>query len=111
MRNNRFKSAHTAKRGNHPSRATLFKMFLVVFGFIGMFICGSLMDSSLAPDRAVASRASSEYGFNSLTNSLVIPGFILSVFMFACGVYSLYKLYHQLHNPKYIRNRSRRTPK
>lgn len=113
MQNTRFKTAHTAqtaKHGIHPSKGTLFKIFLAVVGFIGTLVFGFLMDSSLAPVRETAARASSEYGFNSFTNSLVIPGFIVSVYMCVYGVYGLFKVYRQVNDPKNFRNRSRRKP-
>lgn len=113
MRNTRFKTAHTAqtaKHGIHPSKATSVNIFLAVVGFIGTVVFAFLMDSSLAPVRELATRASSDYGFNTFTNSLVIPGFIVSVCMCAYGVYGLIKIYRQVNDPKNFRNRSRRTP-
>ena len=114
MQNARFKTAHTAhtahtaKHGIQPSKATLLLMFLAAVGFIGMVVFGFLMDTSLAPIREAAT-ASSDHGFNSFTNSLAIPGFILSVYMCAYGMYSLYKVYHQLNDPRNYGNRSGRT--
>ncbi len=107
----RFKTAHTAhtaKHGIHPSRATVFRMFLASVGFIGTVVFGFLMDESLAPIREAAI-TSADNGFNSLTDSFIIPGFLLSVCLCAYGVYELFKIYRRLNDPNNYGNKLRRT--
>lgn len=108
MQNTRSKTTNTVKRGINPSNLTLFRMALAGVGFVGMVVFGFLMDKSLAPIRE-ASGAPADNGFNSFSDGLIIPGFLLSVYMCSYGVYHLYKVYRELNDPKNYGNKPRRT--
>jgi len=108
MKTTRFKSAHATKHGIQPSKVTLFHIIVAVVGFIGVVVFGFLMDKLLAPIRE-ASGAPADNGFNTFTDGLIIPAFLLSVCLCFYGVYSLYKVYRQLNDPKSYGNRSRHT--
>jgi len=109
MQNTRFKSAHTTKHGINPSKVTLLHIFLAVAGFIGAVVFGLLMDSKSATISA-AFGAKANQGF-SLADSIILPGFMLSLCICAYSVYVLFKVYRQVNDPKNYGNRSPRTPK
>jgi len=110
MQGTRFKSAHTTRHGINPSKNTILHIFLAGAGFFGALVFGFLMDSKSASiGAAFGTKADRE--FTSFADSLVIPGFMLSVCVCAYGVYQLFKVYRQLNDPKSYGNRSRRTPR
>lgn len=102
------KNTSTAKHGIHPSKPTLLRMFLATIGFIGMVVFGFLMESLLAPVR-VASSSAANNGFNSFGSTLIIPAFVVSVYLFSYGAYELFKIYRNLNDPNNYGNKSRRT--
>jgi len=112
MQNTRRKTAHTTKQGIQLSNLTRIRMVMAVAGFIGAVVFGFLMDKSLAPVRETSTASvDAYYGFGSLGNSLIIPGFLLSVGMCAYGVYHLFMLYRQLNDPNSYGRKSRRSSK
>jgi len=107
MQHARGKTNRTARHGINPSNLTLFRMAMAGIGFVGIVFFGFLMDTSLAPGREI-SGADGNYGFNSFTNAVTIPGFIVSLFIFSYSVYELYKVYRKLNDPNSYGNKSRR---
>jgi len=108
MQITRSKTTYTAKPGINPSNLTLLRMVLAGIGFFGIVVFGFLMEKSLAPFRG-ATGASAGNGFNSFGDSLIIPGFLLSVFLCTYSVYELYKVYRKLNDPRSYGNKSRRS--
>jgi len=104
---NRRKTAQTARYGIQPSNSTLLLMILASVGFIGMVVFGTLMETLLAPVRAISGSAV-DSGFNSIGDIFIIPGFLISVYLFSFPAYQLYKVYRQLSDPKSYGAKARR---